>query len=209
MSGDLAGTLEWVHTRLSGTVLERDLTELADLYRRADAGTAAWQARSGFVCPPGCGVCCGRYDPVLLPVEADGLAAWLLANRPGLVGALEDPPSPAPAPGPGGSLCPFHDPSRSLHCRVYPARPLVCRLFGFAGLTGKRGETVFRSCRQAPPAAAAVEPPRMAESGDRLVALCGGRLHYRPLRPAVRGALERIGLLLRLTAPMDVPPRNG
>ncbi len=201
--------LAWVRFRLPGSCLERALTDLEAIYRKADRDTTRWRERGGFACPPGCGTCCERWDPEVLPAEADYLAAWLLRREPGLVSALRESAGPPPPdPGPGRSRCPFYDPAADLHCRVYPARPLVCRLFGFAGLTGRRGETVFPGCPRARPAPGGPFPPLMAETGSLLAALGGAAARPRPLRAAARDALERIGLLERLAA-ADAGVKDG
>ncbi|HWP68583.1 MAG TPA: hypothetical protein VN437_04715, partial [Rectinemataceae bacterium] len=47
------------------------------------------------------------------------------------------------------AACPFWDPEKpGQNCMVYPARPLICRLFGFCSITDKNGEAAFSLCRQ-------------------------------------------------------------
>jgi hypothetical protein len=103
------------------------------------------------------------------------------------------------------SPCPLYDPAEPHHCRVYPARPLICRLFGFSGVRGKDGRPLFRPCPHARPIQRESflrlpSPPMMEDYGRRLYGPGAGLPRTRPLRPALRGAAGRIGLLRRLSA---------
>lgn len=63
-----------------------------------------------------CGQCCG-----IIPAYSDEVVAireYIVAH-PGILEGIGAP----------GSDCPFHDSAKS-RCRIYPVRPLVCRLMG-------------------------------------------------------------------------------
>jgi Fe-S-cluster containining protein len=196
------GSLRWVRDLLPGSTLVRSLDALRAVYREADRRVASWASESGLACPPGCGVCCQRFEPDLLPLEADYLAAYLLHEAPDLLGLLEESPPGKPS---DASPCPLYDPAEPHHCRVYPARPLICRLFGFSGVRGKDGRPLFRPCPHARPIQRESflrlpSPPMMEDYGRRLYGPGAGLPRTRPLRPALRGAAGRIGLLRRLSA---------
>jgi len=99
-----------------------------------------------LACPEGCGACCGTFIPDVMPLEAGYLADWLLRERPDLaVRALEWEEDGS------SSSCPFHEPSRKGgQCGVYPARPLVCRLFGFSATRDRSGREAFSLCKEMP-----------------------------------------------------------
>lgn len=102
-------------------------------------------------CPPACGSCCHGFMPDLLPIEADYIAFFLLSNgctpcdtdRPYGLLSLNSSSSPSP--------CPFYrDDQPGANCRIYEARPLICRLFGFSATTTKNGDIAYRLCRYMP-----------------------------------------------------------
>lgn len=65
-----------------------------------------------------CGQCCG-----LIPAYADEVAEirkYIVAH-PGIIDEVSA----------SGSNCPFRDSAKS-RCRIYPVRPLICRLMGVA-----------------------------------------------------------------------------
>ncbi len=168
---------------LEDTSHERTLAALYALYRGVDQAIAQWQQASGLGCPAGCGNCCRRYEPTVLPVEAMAVAAYISARRPELVPLLSGPRT-APA-----GRCPFYDVDNPLHCRVYPSRPLECRLFAFASVRRKDGRPQFRLCRDMPGpeprifdeatlgATYGATPPVMQDAAARLQALDGGPTH--------------------------------
>lgn len=205
---------------LRGSALAARLEALDGLYAEAAAAEAAFiaaarsRADPAFGCPSGCGSCCDVFVPDILPAEADYLALWLLAMRPGLAAAVLAGGWGA-ALGPGG--CPLREPAPAKgqgHCGAYGARPLVCRLFGFSGVISKRGLASFALCKHAKALpgrrersfeggaladAFGAEPPLMSDYGERLVALdpdsAGERL---PLPELLPRALARVGLLLSM-----------
>ena len=183
--------------------LPDDLRALREIYDDAGRQMAAWARQVGLGCPQGCGICCEGFVPDVLPVEAGYLASWLLAEQPQRVARLlERPPGPAPA------ACPLYDPAApAAHCTVYPGRPLVCRLFGYAGMRTRHGGWAFRLCRHMPAPdgwdARAVadrpdlpSPPVMGDIQAQVPGLRPGDAPFRrPLPDALREALQR--LLLR------------
>jgi Fe-S-cluster containining protein len=156
------------------------LVSLYEIYHDVDRAIERWQAASGLGCPAGCGKCCRRYEPTVLPLEAMAVAAWIRKARPASVPVLEGPRTSPPG------RCPFYDDDNPLHCTVYPSRPLECRLFAFAAVRSKQGSPVFRLCRDMPgpeprvaPVTLLVErygaaPPVMQDASTRLSALDDG-----------------------------------
>lgn len=167
-----------------------------------------------LACPPGCGSCCHGFMPDVLPVEADYIAYFLLSHGACPTGEpvlaynafsvrAEDSPSP----------CPFHDPDRpGQNCRIYEARPLVCRLFGFSSTQSKAGRAVYRLCRYMPTPPGLSErilneetllqrigatPPLMGNFAMELLAIDPSRAsERRPLSEAIPPALARIAATL-------------
>jgi uncharacterized protein len=133
---------------------QRRLDRLHAVYERIGrAQAASLEAIAGrgipLACPEGCSSCCESFVPDVLPVESDYLADWILRVRPELTDALL-------LPSEAGSRsssppCPFHESGRAGGgCGVYPARPLVCRLFGFASVRGRDGVDRYSLCKMMP-----------------------------------------------------------
>jgi Fe-S-cluster containining protein len=199
----------WYSSALEGTSVEPRLGALEELYREAEFEMEDWKRKSGVACPDGCGTCCERFHPDILPVEAELVAAYLLLKRPDLLPRAETLVS---------EHCPFYAVSGPGHCTVYPVRPLICRLFGFAGERDKAGVPRFRLCRHMTGrgersftdgellARFGRVPPLMQEYGMRLQSLeprTGERLL---VRDAVQRQLAALRFLLSLSDPDDNPP---
>jgi uncharacterized protein len=195
--------------------MSQDMRNLEQVYREASARMDAWSKAQGFGCPHGCGRCCEGFVPDCLPVEAEYLAHYLLSEQPRVAERMA-----APAEGPPPVRCPLYDPDSPFHCSVYAARPLVCRLFAFAGTRTKYGGWAFRLCRHMPaPAAwgparevgtethpAPSRPPLMGEIQSAVAALRpGDEPLRRPLPDALREALGRILLRTFLARPTPSP----
>ena len=189
---------------LLATSQGRLLRELHDLYRELDSRIGEWQSASGTACPAGCGACCARYEPSVLPIEGMAVAAYVVDRRPSSVPVLETPAREE------GRACVFFDPVNPHHCTVYEARPLECRLFGFAGSRDKEGRLLFRLCRDMPAAGRrsfgegalresfGALPPAMPDWGARLQALDSGPVVK--LRDQARLQWRRLELLRSLQA---------
>jgi Fe-S-cluster containining protein len=159
--------------------------------------------------------------PDVLPVEADYIAYYILSASPtspvsssNLTAppALETWLSPKPPENP--SPCPFHDPNApGANCRIYEARPLVCRLFGFSSTQTKAGTAVYRLCRHMPTPQGLAErslsqetlmhtigaaPPLMGDFAMELLAIDPSSASERKaLSEAMPPALARVGSTLR------------
>jgi Fe-S-cluster containining protein len=104
--------------------------------------------------------------------------------------------------------CPLYVADTAWHCGIYPARPLICRLFAFAAVRDKHGHDLYALCKLMPspstltarsasgaaiaPVFGAV-PPLMANLGAALAAIdpdaAGNR---QPLHLALRDAMSRV-----------------
>jgi Fe-S-cluster containining protein len=204
-----------------GSSLEALVAAVSEIYERVAREQRAFlegAASRGatLACPPGCGSCCEPFVPDILPAEAAFIAAWLLENEAGLAAraaAWTDEARPASPP------CPFfRRESPSAHCSIYPARPLVCRLFGAAGTRDREGRASFRPCARMelagyPPVGSERKtmtgteldlvfgsaPPLMADHASALVALCPSEASGRsPIFEALPAALARVSLHLSL-----------
>lgn len=183
----------------------RKLAELEQLYAEISLAQNAFldSARSSGIllsCPQGCGSCCHRFIPDLMPLEAEYIAFHVLKEG---IALQHDAP-----------FCPFHDPSGTEgQCRIYAARPLICRFFGFSAVRDRYGRPSFRLCRHMPsPAGLASRmldasllidsfgtvPPVMSDYALKVAAIDPGRAGTRGLlTDQLPAALERIGTLLR------------
>lgn len=142
-----------------------DLPErIASVYRELDAGTAAFQAASGLSCPPGCGACCTA------PTVEAGVLEMLPAARELLRrGEAEAWRSKAASAG-GEERCVFYEPEAGDalrgRCGIYSWRPVVCRLFGFAGSRNKHGAVELVVC----PTLREASPQGIARARDAVAA---------------------------------------
>lgn len=212
---------------LGGSSIEEPLRALHELYNEVDAATAAFHAAVAahvadcaarpsartpgkrqpvsFGCPSGCGACCERFVPDILPAEADYAALWILSKRPDL--AKADLRDKAP--------CPFYAADKpEAHCRIYGGRPLICRLFGYSAVGTKEGALAYSLCWSMPtPRGSVVRcwegealkeglgaiPPLMADYGLRLQALSEPAPGDKPfIAEAVRASIDRMSLILSL-----------
>jgi uncharacterized protein len=202
-----------------GSSLERVIAAVGTVYRRIEVDQRAFLADaaergSPLRCPPGCGACCEPFVPDILPVEAAYAAAWILERKPELareIASWNDRPHAPP--------CPFlARTDEGLRCSIYPARFLICRLFGAAGSRDKEGRASFRPCAHMPVPGLKVAggenaplageelagrfgsvPPIMVDYATEVVGLSpseGGERHS--LYDALPLALIRVGLCLSL-----------
>lgn len=209
---------------LEASSLGDPMRALLSLYEEVEAATSAFRegarGRLGqpggglprFGCPEGCGACCERFMPDILPAEADFAALWILGHRPELAerGRLagEKPP------------CPFYDrDSPEAHCSIYPARPLICRLFGYTAVATKNGLHAFSLCWAMPDPSGTgrrswegqdlaellgFEPPLMADFGLRLQSLLPESAATKPfLGPAIASSVSRLSFLLSMARGTD------
>lgn len=123
----------------SGDVIER----MDGLYGKCDEKLDRFVSLSGTSCPDGCGECCRHYNPFVTTAEALYTAAYILFSDEcsSLCSLLEKDRAKSM------SVCPLYDENNVHHCRIYPARPLTCRLFGSCCCSGKDGSPVPSRCR--------------------------------------------------------------
>jgi Fe-S-cluster containining protein len=176
--------------------------EVLSVLVRAEMAAVQFARATGVHCPPGCGDCCRSHKPEDLVLSALPAAAWAIENG-GADAVLE-----RAASGPE-SACVFYDDGGPGHCAVYPVRPLICRLFGFAGRLNKHGVTQYRPCRAMGFAVrtASSEPPVFSHHTARVAAVylpLAGRPV--PLNVAFGRAAE--WLLLRQGYELDPEPEG-
>ena len=151
----LSGTfVDTVREALQETTLMQRLMALDAIYDHVERHqrtfrNSAASCGAPIACPDRCGTCCLHFVPDTMPVEADRLAFYLLTKRKDLIDHFIENKKASEG---RDAACPFWDPEKpGQNCMVYPARPLICRLFGFCSITDKNGEPAFSLCRQRPP----------------------------------------------------------
>ena len=178
------------------------LMQLTALYSHIDKTVAAFQLRSGLRCPEGCGSCCATAKvqatvlemlPMAHAMLCDGTAEqWLTriaehAESETCILYMSDLVEDAAG-----------------HCRYYPWRPVLCRLFGFAAVRGRTGIKRLAVCRHirgndpqsaAIASAMAEEAPLFVNYSAQVCGLdpvLGTKLI--PINDALRQAIQRLGL---------------
>ena len=183
---------------LGGTYLGESLAGLSALYDQIEDETNAFCTKYGIRCGEGCGTCCEHFMPDITGLEARMVAAYLLLIRNDLplIDTLEH--------SLGSDHCPLFDPENPHHCKVYAARPLICRLFGACASLSKDGVAEFRHCKYnavktMPEHLVFFESvPVMSAYGIQLRALDGGEGVVEDLSEAVTEALSIVRLLWSL-----------
>ena len=182
---------------LTGTFVADSWRSLLELYDEAQIATDRFQSHYGVHCPEGCGTCCEHFVPELTEAEASLVAAYiiLIKEDESLVERLRNHDGEAP--------CPLFDVDSPYHCTIYPARGLICRLFGACPSEDKNGSPVFRKCKynlaQDTPilinaqdfASAAFPIPTMREFGVRLASMTGSQ-NPQPLAIATLAAISQL-----------------
>lgn len=136
-------SVEEICEAFRGTYAAEGMASLVTLYAKIEEETRRFCSEYAIACASGCGTCCEHFMPDITALEARLLASYLLlAKREGallseLVSSREQTTGP----------CPLYQAEDPYHCSVYPARPLICRLFGACATADKGGNGVFRRCR--------------------------------------------------------------
>jgi uncharacterized protein len=117
--------------------------QVMDLYSQIDQQTRAFQAETQLHCPAGCGRCCENPHVEATPLEMVPLAVELFRQGEAVkwlesAGVNET------------NACLFYEPDLLTpgngRCQIYPWRPSICRLFGYATVTDRDGQPKFAAC---------------------------------------------------------------
>lgn len=120
------------------------LRQVKRLFGRADASVASFRRRTALACRNGCGQCCLTPKVEATVLEMLPLAEHVMVSR--QADFWYDRAKETSFAGP----CVFYDrhpedPNKG-RCRFYEFRPGICRLYGFSGVTNKRGGTSLLTC---------------------------------------------------------------
>jgi len=113
--------------------------QVLTMFTIAEMQALRFSSHTGIACPPACSDCCRNDKPEDSVLSA--LPAGLWAVDCDMLDLLERAASERPL-GP----CVFYSQSPEKPCSIYPLRPLICRLFGFAGKRDKYGTVQYRPC---------------------------------------------------------------
>ncbi len=117
------------------------IDRLTGLYREVDRRAAVFQKATGLKCPDGCGRCCESPEVETTVFEFFPLARrlWARGKAEALLRELEQ--------NQDARVCVFYQPSGGKgNCRIYPFRPLICRLRGFCARKDRYGKPQFMAC---------------------------------------------------------------
>lgn len=121
------------------------IMKLAVIYQQVDQALALLRRKSGLKCVPGCGKCCRHVYAEVSMLEMMPLASVLLRRK--RVDLWLKKLSSLPEEG----RCIFYQGNPAVNtngrCRIYPLRPLICRLFGFAARKKKNGAQILICAR--------------------------------------------------------------
>ncbi len=188
--------------------------QVLEVFRTLDEAVAGFSARTGLSCPEGCGHCCSSEEVEATVLECIPLAfelfrtlqAELILKR---LQKNEDE-----------TRCILYRPDFTeaglWGCTQYQQRPVVCRLFGFAGNPDREGIPQLAMCRVLKKRTSInkgaitlddlTSPmPLFINAGLRITCLHPGSGTVRmPINVALREALLKVGMLLDLMPP-DTP----
>ena len=124
------------------------LSEIRQIYHEIDQQITFFQNAVQLHCPTGCSICCeGREIEATVPellLLADEI--FQSGQQDSLAELIEQSEKKS------DQACVLYRPDPLLpgngRCGQYPLRPLVCRLFGFAGRYNKSEELEFSTCKK-------------------------------------------------------------
>ncbi len=113
------------------------------VFSELDKQIAAFQNKSGLHCAATCNQCCMKEDLETSVLEFLPLAVYLYENN------LHEQFLDELAKGHDYCVClsQLKVEGKVTGCTQYQHRGLICRLFGFSGLTGKTGEKKIYTCK--------------------------------------------------------------
>ncbi len=133
---------------------QKVIGDMMVLFDGIDRQTEKFAGQTGLQCPAkaqsrcggdknGCGACFENPDVETTVAEVLPLAVHLWSKGSAL-GKLEDIRSKS-----FKGVCVFYDPLLQIQgrCRIYPFRPGLCRLFGFAARKNKYGQRKLITCK--------------------------------------------------------------
>ncbi len=115
------------------------IPDIVAVYQEIDTKIAQFQMASGLFCPDRCGHCCESNNVEATVLETLPLASEILSKNAadGLLPLLENRAIN------GATRCVIYSPKAGHpgegRCSFYEFRPLVCRLFGYAGRRNRKG----------------------------------------------------------------------
>jgi Fe-S-cluster containining protein len=192
--------------------------QVLEVYRVLDVAVAEFAARTGLACPQGCGHCCHSEQVEATVLECIPLAFELFRTLQAelILKRLERDTDE--------HRCVLYRQDFTQAglwgCSQYRHRAVVCRLFGFAGNRDRDGIPRLAMCHvmkqsivpnEAVPAEYEDVPmPLFSEAGMRITALHPGLGSGRmPINAALREALQKVGMLLDLSAPKQHPLKSA
>ncbi|HAE39710.1 MAG TPA: hypothetical protein DCG57_13915 [Candidatus Riflebacteria bacterium] len=116
------------------------IQKIESLQKTVDKEVRQCKSHTGIECLQHCAHCCSYEDITASPAEFLPFAwhAWRL----GLLDQWFDELDKH-----DGTTCAFARLSEGAWgCKIYPARGLICRLFGFSATTDKNGKALFAAC---------------------------------------------------------------
>ncbi|MEI6437793.1 MAG: YkgJ family cysteine cluster protein [Candidatus Omnitrophota bacterium] len=125
----------------TGGSLTEKTRRLKGIYRSLDKETAAFKIASGLCCVNPCGQCCINSTVEATELEMLPMAAELIRS-----GAAEQAYQQAEDRHFEGRCVVYSSGDLYGKCLSYEQRPLVCRLFGFAGNRDKHGRPRLVTC---------------------------------------------------------------
>ena len=202
MSEDLK---KYLHL-FKGCECKNELEAMLNFYSSIEDSFKPFCSEFNIHCESGCGKCCEHFVPDLTRGEATCIAYYLLFF-------LKDDKAEDILKkniGNNKGPCPFYNPDSSFHCKIYPVRPLTCRLFGSAATRTKSG-ICFKCCRFIKYHAlmpsyisskllekAKNHVPLMNEYGEELINLEENSAATEEMSKAVLAEISRLRLILSL-----------
>lgn len=189
-------------------------SQVLEVYRSLDAAVAEFAGQTGLACPRGCGHCCLSEEVEATVLECIPLAFELFRGQQAelILKRLEKI-------GDDGRCILYRADFTEAGlwgCSHYRYRAVVCRLFGFAGNRDREGVPRLAMCRimkeekgesVVPGTDDGLLMPLFSEAGLRITALHPGLGALRlPINRALLEALQKVGMLLDLTASVPAIP---
>ena len=181
--------------------LSEKTVQLQILFEKIEKQTQSLSACSGLHCLKGCGACCENPNVETTPLEMIPLAQELWKS-----GKAEEVWDELDAPS-----CVLYEADPTIpgngKCGVYPFRPLICRIFGYAARRNKEGALELATCKKIKEdqpqeiknAQVAIENglevPILSEAWLTLLDIDPDQATKRyPINKALKLALEKVGL---------------